>query len=332
MYFPIYRPRRLRASVGLRRMIRQTRLSVDNLIMPCFVVHGKGVRKEIPSMPGSFHLSCDELIKEAKEAKALGIPAILLFGIPKAKNEIGSESYAKDGIIQMAVAEIKAKVPDMVVITDTCLCEYTTSGHCGIVKDGQVVNDESLELLAKIALSQAEAGADMVAPSDMMDGRVSAIRKALDGNGFSNTAIMSYSAKFSSSFYSPFREAADCAPRFSDRASYQLDIANSDEALREIRLDIAEGVDIIMVKPALAYLDLIFRAKEETGYPIAAYSVSGEYSMLKAASSLGFLDEKKVVLEVLTCIKRAGADMIITYFAKDVAKWLMNSNQPSAVS
>ncbi|MEK9150053.1 MAG: porphobilinogen synthase [Candidatus Desantisbacteria bacterium] len=322
MNFPVYRARRLRASEGLRRMVRQTRLSIDNLVMPYFVVHGKGVRKEIRSMPGRFHLSIDELVKEAEETKALGIPAILLFGIPKAKDEMGSESYAKDGIIQMAVAEIKARVPDIVVITDTCLCEYIASGHCGIVRNGQVANDESLELLAKIALSQAEAGVDMVAPSDMMDGRVGAIRKVLDENSFSDVAIMSYSAKYASSFYSPFREAADCAPRFSDRASYQLDVANSDEALREIRLDIAEGADIVMVKPALAYLDLIFRAKEETGYPVAAYSVSGEYSMIKAASSLGFLDEKRAVLEVLTCIKRAGADIIITYFAKDVAKWL----------
>lgn len=322
MYFPIYRPRRLRKSEALRRMIRETRLSIDNLVMPYFVVHGKGIRKEVRSMPGIFHFSIDTLIEEVREAKTLGIPAILLFGIPKTKDEMGSESYAKDGIIQMAVAEIKARVPDMIVITDTCLCEYTLSGHCGIVKNGKVVNDESLELLAKIALSQAASGADMVAPSDMMDGRVAAIRKCLDEAGFSDTAIMSYSAKYASSFYSPFREAADCAPRFSDRSSYQLDIANSDEALREIRLDIAEGVDIVMVKPALAYLDLILRVKEETGYPVAAYSVSGEYSMIKAAGSSGFLDEKKVVLEVLTCIKRAGADIIITYFAKDVAKWL----------
>ncbi|MDI6752723.1 MAG: porphobilinogen synthase [bacterium] len=322
MNFPVYRARRLRASEGLRRMVRQTRLSVDNLVMPCFVVHGKGIRKEIRSMPGRFHLSIDELVKEVEEAKALGIPAILLFGIPKIKDELGSESYAKDGIIQMAVAEIKARVPDIVVITDLCLCEYVASGHCGIVRNGRVVNDETLELLARIALSQAEAGADVVAPSDMMDGRVGAIRRVLDEAGFSDTAIMSYSAKYASSFYSPFREAADCAPRFSDRASYQLDIANSDEALREIQLDIAEGADIVMVKPALAYLDLIFRVKEETGYPVAAYSVSGEYSMIKAASSLGFLDEKRAVLETLTCIKRAGADIIITYFARDVAKWL----------
>ncbi|MFH0775063.1 MAG: porphobilinogen synthase [bacterium] len=322
MYFPIYRPRRLRKSEALRRMIRETRLSIDNLVMPYFVVHGKGIRKEVRSMPGIFHFSIDTLIEEVREAKTLGIPAILLFGIPKIKDEMGSESYAKDGIIQMAVAEIKANVPDMIVITDTCLCEYTTSGHCGIVRNGKVANDESLELLAKIALSQAASGADMVAPSDMMDGRVAAIRKCLDEAGFSDTAIMSYSAKYASSFYSPFREAADCAPRFSDRSSYQLDIANSDEALREIRLDIAEGVDIVMVKPALAYLDLILRVKEETGYPVAAYSVSGEYSMIKAAGSSGFLDEKRVVLEVLTCIKRAGADIIITYFAKDVAKWL----------
>jgi porphobilinogen synthase len=322
MNFPLYRARRLRASEGLRRMVRQTRLSIDSLVMPYFVVHGKGIRKEVRSMPGLFHFSIDTLIEEVKEAKTLGIPAILLFGIPKTKDNLGSEAYAKDGIIQKATAEIKARMPDIVVITDTCLCEYTTSGHCGIVRNGKVVNDESLNLLAKIALSQAGSGADMVAPSDMMDGRVSAIRKVLDENGFSDTAIMSYSAKYASSFYSPFREAADCAPSFSDRASYQLDIANSDEALREIRLDIEEGADIVMVKPALAYLDLIFRAKEETGYPVAAYSVSGEYSMIKAASSLEFLDERKVVLEVLTCIKRAGADIIITYFARDVAKWL----------
>jgi porphobilinogen synthase len=321
MKFPKFRARRLRTSEGLRRMVREARLSIDSLIMPYFVVHGRGVRREAKSMPGIFHFSIDTLIEEVKEAKTLGIPAILLFGIPKAKDDLGSESYAKDGIIQMAVAEIKAHVPDMVVITDTCLCEYTTSGHCGIVRNGKVINDESLELLAKIALSQAASGADMVAPSDMMDGRIGAIRKALDEANFSETAIMSYSAKYASSFYSPFREAADCAPRFSDRSSYQLDVANSDEALREIRLDIEEGADIVMVKPALAYLDLIFRAKEETGYPVAAYSVSGEYSMIKAASSLRFLDEKRIVLEILTCIKRAGADIIITYFAKDVAKW-----------
>ncbi|MBU1262066.1 porphobilinogen synthase [bacterium] len=322
MYYPIYRSRRLRGSEGLRRIVRETNLSIDSLVMPYFVVHGKGVRKEVRSMPGVFHFSIDTLIEEVNEAKTLGIPAILLFGIPKTKDEMGSEAYAKDGIIQMAVAEIKAKMPDMIVITDVCLCEYAVSGHCGIVRNGKVVNDESLELLAKIALSQAEAGVDMVAPSDMMDGRVSAIRKTLDENGFSDTAIMSYSAKYASSFYSPFREAADCAPSFSDRSSYQLDIANIDEALREIWLDIAEGADIVMVKPALAYLDVILRAKEETGYPVAAYSVSGEYSMIKAASSLGFLDEKRAVLEILTCIKRAGADIIITYFAKDVAKWL----------
>jgi len=321
MYFPKYRPRRLRKNENLRRMIRETRLSVDNLIMPYFVVPGKGIRQEISSLPGNFHLSIDELVKEVEEVYQLNIPAILLFGIPARKNEIGSEAYSEHGIIQLAVSAIKAKVKDIIIITDVCLCEYTSHGHCGIVKDGKILNDPTLEILAKISLSHVKAGADMVAPSDMMDGRIEAIRKVLDENGYIDVPIMSYAAKYASSFYAPFREAAHSTPEFGDRKSYQMDSANADEALREVKLDIQEGADIIMVKPALAYLDVIYRVKQ-LGYPLAAYNVSGEFAMIKSASAKGLIDEKQVVLEILTAIKRAGADMILTYFAKDVAMWL----------
>jgi porphobilinogen synthase len=322
MYYPVYRPRRLRKTETLRRMVRETTLRVDDLIMPLFVGHGRGVREEIAPMPGNFRLSVDELVKEVKEVAALGIPGVILFGIPEAKDAYGSEAYASDGIIQQAIRAIKDSVSDLVVIADTCLCEYTSHGHCGVVEEGRVRNDPTLELIAKTALSQAEAGADMVAPSDMMDGRVAAIREALDENGFEEVPIMAYAAKYASAFYSPFREAAESAPQFGDRRAYQMDPANADEALREIALDLEEGADIVMVKPALPYLDIIARVRAEYAVPIAAYSVSGEFAMLKAAARLGWLDGERAMLEVLVGIKRAGADLILTYFAKDVAALL----------
>ena len=322
MYYPVYRPRRLRKTETLRRMVRETTLRVDDLIMPLFVGHGRGVREEIAPMPGNFRLSVDELVKEVKEVAALGIPGVILFGIPEAKDAYGSEAYASDGIIQQAIRAIKDSVSDLVVIADTCLCEYTSHGHCGVVEEGRVRNDPTLELIAKTALSQAEAGADMVAPSDMMDGRVAAIREALDENGFEEVPIMAYAAKYASAFYSPFREAADSAPQFGDRRAYQMDPANADEALREIALDLEEGADIVMVKPALPYLDIIARVRAEYAVPIAAYSVSGEFAMLKAAARLGWLDGERAMLEALVGIKRAGADLILTYFAKDVAALL----------
>jgi porphobilinogen synthase len=303
-------------------MIQETRLSLDNLIMPLFVRPGLNLKKPIASMPGNFQLSIDELIKEVKEIKELDIPAILLFGIPKKKDSLASEAYAKDGIIQETVKRIKREIPDILVITDVCLCEYTSSGHCGVIKNGQLLNEESLKFLAKTALSHAKAGADMVAPSAMLDGQVKTIRSILDENGFSDLPIMAYSAKFASSFYGPFRQAAESAPQFGDRKSYQMDFSNSDEALREVRLDIEEGADIVMVKPALAYLDIIRRVKEEFNIPLAAYNVSGEFAMVRAAGKLGWLDEKRVILEILNSIKRAGADIIITYHAKEVAKKL----------
>ena len=322
MYYPVYRPRRLRKTETLRRMVRETTLRVDDLIMPLFVGHGRGVREEITPMPGNFRLSVDELVKEVKEVAALGIPGVILFGIPEAKDAYGSEAYASDGVIQQAIRAIKDSVSDLVVIADTCLCEYTSHGHCGVVEEGRVRNDPTLELIAKTALSQAEAGADMVAPSDMMDGRVAAIREALDENGFEEVPIMAYAAKYASAFYSPFREAADSAPQFGDRRAYQMDPANADEALREIALDLEEGADIVMVKPALPYLDIIARVRAEYAVPIAAYSVSGEFAMLKAAARLGWLDGERAMLEALVGIKRAGADLILTYFAKDVAALL----------
>ncbi|MEQ6359273.1 porphobilinogen synthase [Thermoanaerobacter thermohydrosulfuricus] len=318
----VKRPRRLRMNSILREMIRETSLDVGDLIYPLFVVPGDNIKEEIDSMPGVYHFSIDLLVEEVKEVRDLGIPAILLFGVPSYKDELGSEAYSEEGIVQKAVREIKEKVPEIVVITDVCMCGYTIHGHCGIVENGQVVNDKTIDYIAKIALSHVEAGADIVAPSDMMDGRVAAIRKLLDSRGFVNTPIMAYSAKYASSFYGPFREAAHSAPQFGDRKSYQLDYGNSNEALREIALDIEEGADIVMVKPALSYLDIIRRVKDNFNIPIAAYNVSGEYSMVKAAAKMGWIDEKSAVLEILTSIKRAGADMIITYFAKDVAKWL----------
>jgi len=322
MFFPSYRPRRMRKNPQWRRMIRETALSVDDLIYPMFVIHGKNVRKEISSMPGNFQFSVDHLIKEAKTVHGLGIPAVILFGIPKTKDEMGSGAYDDRGIIQTAVRALKDKVPDLMVITDVCLCEYTSHGHCGIVENGEVLNDTTLELLAREAVSHARAGADMVAPSDMMDGRVGAIRDALDEEGFEAIPIMSYAVKYTSAFYGPFRDAAESPPKFGDRSSYQMDPANTREAMREAELDASEGADILMVKPALPYLDIIYRVREEFDLPVAAYNVSGEYAMLKAAAKLGWLDEKKVMMESLTAIKRAGADMILTYWAKDAAKLL----------
>ncbi|SFM94363.1 porphobilinogen synthase [Thermodesulforhabdus norvegica] len=322
MRFPVYRPRRMRRNEALRRLLRETVLSVNDLICPFFVMPGEGVRNEVRSMPGVFQLSVDELLKDVREVFDLGIPAIILFGIPEHKDERGSEAYAKTGIIQQAVKAVKDAFPNLLVITDVCMCEYTSHGHCGIVKNGDVDNDATLDVLARIALSHVRAGADMVAPSDMMDGRVGFIREALDSNGYSHIPIMAYSAKYCSAFYGPFREAAHSAPQFGDRRSYQMDPANSDEALREVALDIEEGADVVMVKPALPYLDIIRRVKDEFGYPVAAYCVSGEYAMIKAAALNGWLDEKRVVLETLSSIRRAGADMIITYFARDVARWL----------
>ena len=320
--FPKYRPRRLRKNEMLRRMVRETSLSVDDLILPLFVTFGRNVKKPISSMPGHYQLSIDNLAKEAKEIKSLGIPAVILFGIPEHKDEIGSEAYNPKGIIQQAIKTIKNKAPELVVITDVCMCEYTSHGHCGIIKNNDVDNDATLELLAKEALSHAKAGADMVAPSDMMDGRVGAIRKALDESGFQNMPIMSYAVKYASAFYGPFREAAESTPEFGDRRSYQMDPANSDEAMREVRLDIEEGADIVMVKPALPYLDIIRRIREEFDYPVAAYNVSGEFAMIKAAAELGWMDGEKAMIESLISIKRAGADLILTYFAKEAAKIL----------
>ena len=320
MFFPTHRPRRLRQTETVRRMVRETNLTTDDFIYPLFVVPGSGVRNPVTSMPGVFQLSVDELVREAAEVKELGIPAILLFGIPEAKDEMGSEAYASDGIVQRAVNELKEQISDLLIVTDVCLCEYTSHGHCGVVKEGDVDNDATLELLARTALSHADAGADMVAPSDMMDGRVAVIRDTLDESGFMDVLIMAYAAKYASSFYGPFRDAAYSTPQFGDRCSYQMDPANSSEAIREISLDVEEGADIIMVKPALAYLDIIRRASVEFDLPLAAYSVSGEYSMIKAAMEMGWLDEERIMMEVLTGIKRAGADIIITYFAKAAAE------------
>jgi len=322
MKFPEYRPRRLRKNEIFRRMIRETHLGPEDLILPLFVCPGKSVRKPILSMPGNFQLSIDQLIEEVKEAKSLGISGIILFGIPEKKDEMGSQGYAEDGIVQRAIRSIKEKVDGILVMTDVCLCEYTSHGHCGVVKDGDVVNDDTLELLARQALSHAKAGADMVAPSDMMDGRVGAIRDALDGNGFQDTPIMAYAAKYASSFYGPFREAAESPPQFGDRKSYQMDPANGDEALREVRLDLEEGADMVMVKPALPYLDIIYRVKQAFNIPVAAYNVSGEFALVKAAAQQGWVDGELVMMEVLTSIKRAGADVILTYFAKDAARKL----------
>ena len=319
MSYPIYRPRRLRSNENIRRMVRETRLSPDDFIYPLFVTHGKGVKKEIGSMPGNYQQSVDNLVHDCDEIKGLGIPAVILFGIPEHKDEVGSEAYSDDGIVQRAIRAIKNKIPDLIVITDVCLCEYTSHGHCGLIKNGTVQNDATLELLAREALSHAKAGADMVAPSDMMDGRVGAIRKVLDTGGFHDVPIMAYAAKYASGFYGPFREAAESTPQFGDRRSYQMDPPNSREAIREVALDIEEGADIVMVKPALSYLDIIHQVKQTFNLPVAAYNVSGEFSMVKAGAKLGWIDGDRVMMEILTSIKRAGADMILTYHAKEAA-------------
>ncbi len=321
MAFPTHRLRRLRASELLRGMVRETRLDVRKLIYPLFVCPGKGVKEEIASMPGNYRWSVDRLVEECREVRDLGVPAVILFGIPESKDETASGAYDPGGIVQQALIALKRSVPDLLVICDVCLCEYTSHGHCGIVEDGEVLNDASLELLAKTALSQAEAGADIVAPSDMMDGRVGSIREALDAHNYS-TPIMAYSAKYSSAYYGPFRQAADSAPQFGDRKSYQMDPANRREALREIELDIEEGADIVMVKPAGPYLDVIRDAREAFDVPIAAYQVSGEFSLIVAASEKGWVDRERIMLESLTGIVRAGADLVLTYFAKDVARLL----------
>ena len=320
MDYPKYRPRRLRRTERIRELIRETTVSPKNLIYPLFVGPGKDRAQPVSSMPGVAQLSVDRAVIECQEVRALGIPAVILFGIPERKDSHGSEAYADTGIVQQAIRAIKDKLPELLVITDVCLCEYTDHGHCGVVKNGDVDNDATLELLAKEALSHARAGADIVGPSDMMDGRVGAIRQALDQNGFENVAIMAYAAKYASGFYGPFREAAESTPQFGDRRSYQMDPANGDEALREVAMDIREGADIVMVKPALAYLDVIYRVKQKFGYPVAAYNVSGEYAMIKAAGQNGWVDEARVMMEVLLSIRRAGADMILTYFAKDLAR------------
>jgi porphobilinogen synthase len=322
MEFPIYRPRRLRRNERLRELVRETSMSPRNFIYPLFVGPGKNKVRPVSSMPGVAQLSVDRAVTECEEVKSLGIPAVILFGIPEHKDSAGSEAYADSGVVQQAIRAIKEKVPGLLVMTDVCLCEYTDHGHCGVIKNGDVDNDSTLELLAKEALSHARAGADIVAPSDMMDGRVGAIRKTLDQNGFNQIAIMAYAAKYASGFYGPFREAAESTPQFGDRRSYQMDSANADEALREVELDIREGADIVMVKPAMAYLDIIYRVKTKFGYPLAAYNVSGEYSMIKAAGQNGWIDEPRIVMEVLLAIKRAGADMILTYFAKEAARAL----------
>jgi len=318
--FPTTRLRRLRKNAALRDTFRETQLSTNDFVFPLFVVEGNNIKREIGSMPNIFQMSVDEVVKECRELLKLRIKAVILFGIPEHKDETGSGAFDENGIIQKAVKAIKKKFPEMLVITDVCLCEYTSHGHCGVIENGDVQNDATLELLAREALSHAQSGADIIAPSDMMDGRIGKIRLTLDTNGFAEIPIMAYSAKYASAFYGPFREAAESAPQFGDRKSYQMDFANSDEALREITLDIQEGADIVMVKPALSYLDLIRRAKDNFNIPVAAYNVSGEYSMIKAAAEKGWLDGEKVMIEVLTSIKRAGADVIITYFAKEAAK------------
>ncbi|MDI6709729.1 MAG: porphobilinogen synthase [Bacillota bacterium] len=322
MPFPATRLRRLRQNPVVRRMVRETRLAVDDLIYPVFVTEGEDLRQSIEAMPGVFRFSVDTLVAEARDVQALGIPGVIVFGIPEQKDERASHAYRPDGIIQRAVRALKDACPDLLVLTDVCLCEYTSHGHCGVVENGQVLNDPTLELLALTAVSHVRAGADMVAPSDMMDGRVGAIRSALDAEGYVHVPIMAYSAKYAGAFYGPFREAADSCPQFGDRRGYQMDPANGDEALREVAEDIAEGADIVMVKPALAYLDIIRRVKDAFHMPVAAYNVSGEYSMVKAAAARGWLDERAVTLEILTAMKRAGADIILTYHAKDVAQWL----------
>jgi porphobilinogen synthase len=319
----LHRPRRLRGTDALRRLTRETQLDAGDLILPLFVTHGNGIRSPIPSMPGVEHLSVDTLVRDCEAAMGEGIGGVLLFGLPEAKDAVGSEAYADNGIVQKAVRALKRELPDLLVVTDVCLCEYTDHGHCGIVDRGRVLNDPTLDLLARTAVSHAAAGADIVAPSDMMDARIGALRTALDGEGFTDTVLMSYAVKYASAFYGPFRDAAGSAPAFGDRRSYQMDPANRREALREARLDIEEGADILMVKPALPYLDILRDVAEmASGLPIAAYNVSGEYAMLKAAAQNGWLEERRAVLELLTSIKRAGADIILTYHARDAARWL----------
>jgi porphobilinogen synthase len=326
MQFPIYRPRRLRQNAALRALVRETEISAAHLVQPLFVRPGKGIRQEIRSMPGQFQLSVDELLKEATRAAKAGVPAVILFGIPDKKDAKASGAYAANGIVPTAVRALKKELPDLLVITDVCLCEYMSHGHCGIVrrsgKQYAIENDASLKLLAKSARAYADAGADIIAPSDMMDGRVAAIRAELDAAGFDNTPIMSYAAKFASAYYGPFREAAESAPQFGDRRTYQMDAGNAEEALRETALDIQEGADIVMVKPGLAYLDLVRRVKEQFGYPTAVYNVSGEYAMVKAAAAQGWIDERAVALETLTAFRRAGADIILTYWATEAARWI----------
>jgi porphobilinogen synthase len=322
MSFPFHRPRRLRENIVIRKMVSETHLTPDDFIYPMFVTFGKGVRKKISSMPGCYQFSVDEIVKEARKVYKLGVPAIILFGIPEHKDERGTEAYSPKGVVQKAIKAIKDRVPELVVITDVCMCEYMSHGHCGVIKKGRILNDPTLELLAKGALSHAKAGADMVAPSDMMDGRVAAIRDILDENGFDDIPIMSYAAKYSSAFYGPFREAAESTPSFGDRRSYQMDPANRREAMKEVEMDIEEGADIIMVKPALSYMDIISDVKEAFDLPVAAYNVSGEYSMVKAAAKMGWIDETKVMMEILTSLKRAGTDIILTYHAVDAVKVL----------
>ena len=322
MQFPDYRPRRLRRTENMRRLIRETTLTLDDLVYPMFVVPGRKIKKEISSMVGNYHYSVDMLTDECKRIRDMGIPAVILFGIPERKDEVASEAYSEKGIVQRALRALKQEVPGLALITDVCLCEYTSHGHCGIVKDGEVLNDESLETIAATAVSHARAGADMVAPSDMVDGRVGAIREALDEDDFEHIPIMSYAAKYASAFYGPFREAAESAPQFGDRRGYQMDPANSDEAIREVTLDVQEGADIIMVKPALPYLDIVRRVREEFDLPVAAYNVSGEFAMIKAAAQKGWIDGERAMMECLISIKRAGADIILTYFAPEVAKLL----------
>lgn len=319
MPFPVHRPRRMRSHENFRRMVRETRLSVDNLIYPMFVVPGQEIKRPIQSMPGIDQFSIDMLLEELQEVQDLNIPGILLFGLPEKKDDFGTEAYDPEGIIQRAVRAIKSRFSDLLVIPDLCMCEYTSHGHCGIIKNGLVDNDRTLDFLAQIAVSHVDAGADMVAPSDMMDGRISAIRRALDDRGHTQIPIMSYAAKYASSFYGPFREAAESAPQFGDRRAYQMDMANAEEAIRECALDLEEGADIIMVKPGLSYLDIIYRVKTTFCAPVAAYNVSGEYSMIKAAAQNGWIDGTKTMMETLTSLKRAGADIILTYFAKEAA-------------
>ncbi|HZT57528.1 MAG TPA: porphobilinogen synthase [Pyrinomonadaceae bacterium] len=318
----LHRPRRLRTREGVRALVRETRLARENLVLPLFACPGEGVRREVSSMPGVFNLSVDEVARESARAFDAGVPAVILFGLPESKDETATGAYAERGVVQEAIRAVRRAVPEMVVIADTCLCEYTSHGHCGVVRGGEVLNDESLELIARTAVSQAEAGADIVAPSAMMDGQVGAIREGLDDAGFGSVAIMAYAVKYASAFYGPFREAADSAPAFGDRRAYQMDAANAREAMREAELDVMEGADFLMVKPATPYLDILRAVRERFDLPLAAYHVSGEYAMIKAAAERGWIDEKRVMLETLTCIKRAGADVILTYYAVEAARQL----------